>query len=194
LSRESAKCTFNRESRLIFDRCSFFPSALLSDSLPNSAKVPVLKQHDITETITTHTPTSPASLKPTKPTIDHLTDNVGLPTFGFTIIEPLKNPAPLLTYLATKKKYKPIALKVKPVIGELPDKFRIIWNIIGNPLQDLPILLTKPPTFTPTGCYMQECKDLFDKLNPGFLLPAERDLLHYFMMIHNDGFAWETSE
>jgi hypothetical protein len=98
---------------------------------------------------------------------------VGLSGFRFTIAEPLKTLALLLTYLATKKKYKPVALKVKPVIRELPDTFRIIWNIIGNPLQNLPILLTKALTFTPTGCYTQECKDLFDKLNPGFSLPAE---------------------
>src|ERR1700678_4314155 len=70
--------------------------------------------------------------------------------------------------LATKKKYKPVALKVKPVIGELPDKFRIIRQIISDPLQNLPILLTNPPPFTPTGQYTQERKDLFDKLNPGF--------------------------
>ena len=96
--------------------------------------------------------------------------------------------------LAVKKKYKPVALKVKPVIGELPDKFRIIRQIIGDPLQNLPVLPTNPPPFTPTGRYTQERKDLFDKLNPGFLLPAERDLMHYFMMAHEDGFAWETSE
>jgi hypothetical protein len=194
LSRESAKRTFNRESGLIFNRRNFFSSALPSDSPQNSAKLPVLKQHDIIETITTNTPTSPASLKPPKPIIDHLTDNVGLSTFGFTIIETPKNPSPLLIYLATKKKYKPITLKVKPVIGELLDKLRIIQNTIGDPLQDLLILLTKPPTFTLTGCYTQEHKDLFDKLNPGFLLPAERDLLHYFMMIHNNRFAWEILE
>ena len=96
--------------------------------------------------------------------------------------------------LTTKKKYKPVALKVKPHIGTLPDKFRIIRNIIGDPLADLPILPTRPPTFTPTGRYTQERKELFDKINAGFLLPAERDLLHYFMMVHNQGFAWETSE
>jgi hypothetical protein len=173
LSGESAKCTFNRESRLIFNRCNFFPSALLSDSLKNSAKVPVLEQHDITETITTNTLTSLASLRPLKPTIDRVIDNVGLPAFRFTMVEPPKHPAPLPTYFATKKKYKPITLKVKPVIGESLDKFRIIWNIISDPLQDLPILLTKPLTFTPTGHYMQECKNLFDKLNSGFLLPSE---------------------
>ena len=101
---------------------------------------------------------------------------------------------PMFMKLATKKKYKPVALKVKPVIGELPAKFRIIRQIIGDPLLNLPILPTNPPPFTPTGRYTQERKDLFDKLNPGFLLPAERDLMHYFMMAHQDGFAWETSE
>jgi hypothetical protein len=40
---------------------------------------------------------------------------------------------PITTYIAAKKKYKPVHLKVKPVIGELPDKFRIIRNIISNP-------------------------------------------------------------
>ena len=33
--------------------------------------------------------------------------------------------------LNSKKKYKPVACKIKPVIGELPDKFRIVRNIIG---------------------------------------------------------------
>ena len=101
---------------------------------------------------------------------------------------------PILLKISTKKKYKPVALKVKPVIGELPDKFRIIRQIIGDPLQNLPVLPTNPPPFTPTGRYTQERKDLFDKLNPGFLRPAERALMHYFMMVHEDGFAWETSE
>jgi hypothetical protein len=52
---------------------------------------------------------------------------------------------PITTYIAAKKKYKPVHLKVKPVIGELPDKFRIIRNIIGDPLKDLLTLPTSPP-------------------------------------------------
>lgn len=96
--------------------------------------------------------------------------------------------------LKTKKKYKPVALKVRPVIGELPDKFRIIRNIIGDPLEHLPILSPTPPPFSPVGRYTQERKDIFDKLNPGFLLPAERDLIHHFMMLHQDAFAWDDSE
>jgi hypothetical protein len=47
--------------------------------------------------------------------------------------------------LTTKKKYKPVALKVKPVLGELPEKFRIIRNIIGDPLEHIPVLTPNPP-------------------------------------------------
>jgi hypothetical protein len=56
------------------------------------------------------------------------------------------------------------------------------------------MLSTDPPQFKPTGHYTKECKDKFDTLNDGFLWPSERHLLHYFMMIHNDAFSWETSE
>ena len=94
----------------------------------------------------------------------------------------------------TKKKYKPVALKVRPVLGELPDKFRIIRNIIGDPLKDLPILDPNPPLFKPCGRYTQERKELFDKNNAGFLLPAERELLHDFMRLHQDAFAWNDTE
>jgi hypothetical protein len=99
----------------------------------------------------------------------------------------------IATYIAAKEKYKPVHLKVKPVIGELPDKFRIIRNIIGNPLKDLLTLPMNPLQFKPTGFYTKECKNKFDTLNNGFLWPSERHL-HYFMMIHNDTFTWETSE
>jgi hypothetical protein len=101
---------------------------------------------------------------------------------------------PITTYIAAKKKYKPVHLKVKPVIRKLPDKFRIIRNIIGDPLKDLPTLPTDPLRSKPTGCYTKEPKDKFDTLNDSFIWPSERHLLHYFMMIHNDAFAWETSE
>src|SRR5271155_3474355 len=101
---------------------------------------------------------------------------------------------PIFMNLNGKKKYKPVARKIKPFIGELPDKFRIIHNIIGDPLEHLPILPTRPPPFSPKGRYTQERKELFDKLNPGFLLPAEHELMHYFMTVLEDCFAWETAE
>ena len=94
----------------------------------------------------------------------------------------------------TKKKYKPVALKVRPVLTDLPDKFRIIRNITGDPLADIPILDPNPAEFVPYGRYTLERKDLFDKNNPGFLLDDERKLLHHFMMLHQDAFAWNDSE
>src|SRR5271168_4734414 len=71
-------------------------------------------------------------------------------------------------HLSTKMKYKPVALKVKPHIGTLPDKFRIIRRIIGDPLKDLPTLPTNPLIFTTTGQYTEERKELFNKSTPVF--------------------------
>jgi hypothetical protein len=46
-----------------------------------------------------------------------------------------------------------IAKKVHPVIGELPEKFHIEHKIIGNPLDNLPILNPNPPPFIPSDRY-----------------------------------------
>jgi hypothetical protein len=97
-------------------------------------------------------------------------------------------------YISAKKKYKPVARKVKPVLEDLPAKFRIIREIIGDPLANMPVLNPRPPPFTPTGRYTRERMEQFDKDNPHFLLPEERALLHHFMMLHNEGFAWDNSE
>ena len=77
------------------------------------------------------------------------------------------NPIPI--YISAKKKYKPVYLKFKPVIGELPDKFRIIRDIIGDPLKDLLIFPINHPEFKATRCYTKEWRDKFDEAHPGFL-------------------------
>jgi hypothetical protein len=56
-------------------------------------------------------------------------------------------------FLSTKEKYKPIAKKVRPVIGELPEKFCIKCKIIGNPPDDLPVLYPNSPPFITTNLY-----------------------------------------
>lgn len=33
------------------------------------------------------------------------------------------------------KKYKPVAQKIRAVLADLPEKFRIVQNIVGDPLQ-----------------------------------------------------------
>lgn len=96
--------------------------------------------------------------------------------------------------ISAKKKYKPVARKVKPVLEDLPAKFRIILDIKGDPLASLPVLNPHPIPFTPTGRYTQDRKEQFDKDNSHFLLPDERALLHNFMMLHNKAFAWDNSE
>ena len=86
-----------------------------------------------------------------KQTLNHLMERVCYsdfsPAFGYTMVNQPTFPDPpmKLIHLVTKKKYKPVALRTKPVIRELPDKFQIIWNIKGDPLQDLPVLLTSVP-------------------------------------------------
>ena len=93
------------------------------------------------------------------------------------------------------KKYKPVAQKIRPVYQDLPEKFRIIRDIKGNPLDTLPKLNRQPPDFVPTGRYTAERKEQFDKVHGGeFLWPEERKLLHHFMMENNEAFAWDDSE
>src|SRR5271169_6392211 len=92
-------------------------------------------------------------------------------------------------------KYKPVALKTKPVIGELPAEYRIKREIIGDPLADMPTLSPTPPDFEPTGRYTQERKEKMDEAHKeGFLWAEERKLLHHFMMLQNFGFAWDDTE
>ena len=94
-----------------------------------------------------------------------------------------------------KKKYKPVARKVRPVITEIPERFRIVRDIKGDPLAGLPTLNPRPPPFAPCGRYTQERRDNFDAFHkPGFLWDEERALLHHFMVLHQDGFAWNDSE
>lgn len=86
-------------------------------------------------------------------------------------------------------------LKVHPIVAGMDKRFRIVREIKGEPLGTLPMLPTTPPKFKPTGRYTQERKDAFDKVHDGdFLERSECDLLHHFVSIHNDGFAWNDAE
>lgn len=98
-------------------------------------------------------------------------------------------------FAASKKRYKPVAKRTKPVLATLPEKFRILRNIAGDPLKDIPILNPIPPAFVPTGRYTQDCRDALDKRHSeDFLWPAERDLMHHFMCLQEQAFAWDDSE
>ncbi|KAG5730113.1 hypothetical protein E4T56_gene1873 [Termitomyces sp. T112] len=68
------------------------------------------------------------------------------------------------------KKYKPVARKVKPVLGTSPEEFRIARCITGDPLADMPQLDPNPPDFKPTGRYTAECKEIIDQAHGGGFL------------------------
>ena len=81
-----------------------------------------------------------------EPALPHTHDIPTPNTLTFLAEEDLEQ-QPIEQYIAytAKKKYKPVALKVKLVICELPDKFCILQNITGDLLKDLPVLDTDPP-------------------------------------------------
>ena len=109
-------------------------------------------------------------------------------------LEQVKQKAAPVQVLASKK-YKPVALKVKPHLGTLPDEFRIVRNIVGDPLEGMPVLNPNPPKFQPTGRYTEERREQVQKDHTGnFLWPQERDLIDDLMCKQNEGFAWEESE
>ncbi|KAF8165796.1 hypothetical protein B0H34DRAFT_794142 [Crassisporium funariophilum] len=119
----------------------------------------------------------PKSQTRTHRTSDRLSE---LPTFA----------SPFVPSFLAKKKYKPVAKKIRPVFTGVDKKLRIICNIKGDPLATLPTLPTHPPPFKPYGRYTRERYEEFDKANNfGFLWQAERDLLHHFVTLHQDGFA-----
>ena len=69
-------------------------------------------------------------------------------------------------------------------------------NITGDPLAHMPFIdYSHIPDFTPTGRYTEErMRALDERHNEDFLLPEERKLLHHFMCLHNQAFAWTDSE
>lgn len=92
-------------------------------------------------------------------------------------------------------KYKPVALKVRPVKATLPEEFRVERNIYGDPLEGMPELATHPPEFEPEGRYTEERKAIIDKNHPeGFLWPEERKLMHYLLRKQEKAFAWSPEE
>ena len=92
-------------------------------------------------------------------------------------------------------KYKPVALKVRPVFDALPEGYRIERNITGDPLEGMTEFSPHPKEFVPTGRYTQERKEHMDKVHGGeFLQGDERALVHNILMEFNGAFAWDDSE
>ncbi|KAF9536296.1 hypothetical protein CPC08DRAFT_652188, partial [Agrocybe pediades] len=90
--------------------------------------------------------------------------------------------------------YKKVANRVKPVATTLPEQFRIKRRIPRDPLADLPELPKHPPEFKPGKRYTQERKEKMPVNVDEFLWPEEEKLVHYIILIHEEGFAWDETE
>ena len=104
-----------------------------------------------------------------------------------------KRPEEDLAVLAGKK-YKPVALKVRPVYGTVPEEFRIERHILGDPEKDMPQLPTHPPEFTPTGRYTAERREQSHKLHGDVLNREEYKVFDWLMCVHNKTFAWNDEQ
>ena len=94
-----------------------------------------------------------------------------------------------------KRKYKPVAMKTKPVASQVSKDFRIKRHILGNPLVTIPSLDPNPPPFILTSCFNNKCKVIFVKEhNTGFLTQAELNVLVNLIAKQDTTFAWEDSE
>jgi len=110
-------------------------------------------------------------------------------------VDNITEPEEIADAVCFVKKYKLVALKVKPVLGTLPERFRIIQDIRGNSLKDLPILPGRPPDFIPKGKYTAERKEKLNMTHGSeFLWPEERKLMHWMIAEQNHAFAWEDLE
>lgn len=93
-----------------------------------------------------------------------------------------------------KRKYKPVAKKVRPVMEALPAKFRIVRKVPSDPMIGLPKLPTEPPDFVPTAHMTAERMAGFGLDKNEFLWPEERKLMEWILSVHQEVFTWTESE
>src|ERR1700730_9478298 len=175
----------------------------LEESIEDDGYVAFIVQHDSRTaevTVESYTPihvddSSPNSLD------DHFADiylsACDSDTISCNLLSTGATPPTVEEFVSTyvTRKYKPVAKKVKSVVTQSPEKFRVVREIKGDPLENMPVLSPIPPPFTPKGRYTEERKAIIDTAHPeGFLWPAERDLMHHFMAEQNEGFAWSDAE
>jgi hypothetical protein len=92
------------------------------------------------------------------------------------------------------RKYKPVAKRTHPRKTTLPEEFHIVRRPHPNPLDNIPVLPTRPPLFRPGLHYTQEWYEATDVDPDNFLWPEERKLVHETIRLQEDAFAWEETE
>jgi hypothetical protein len=92
------------------------------------------------------------------------------------------------------RKYRKVEDRIQPLATQLPEEFCIICNIIGDPLENMPILPTHPPDFVPSLRYTQEWYEKL-QLNPdSFLRPEEEKLAHHLGTKQKECLSWIEEE
>jgi hypothetical protein len=93
-----------------------------------------------------------------------------------------------------KRKYRKAEDRIQPIAMQLPEEFRIICNIIGDPLENMPVLPMHPPNFVPGLQYTQEQYEKL-QLNPNsFLWPEEEKLTHHLIKEQEECLPWIEEE
>ncbi len=94
----------------------------------------------------------------------------------------------------TKKKYKPVAKKVRPIGTTMPNEFRIVRRIPSDPLIGMRDMPTRPPEWEPSPYITRERLDGFKIGEGDFLWPEEVKLVKWIIMQHEKVFAWKEAE
>jgi hypothetical protein len=55
-----------------------------------------------------------------------------------------------------KRNYRNAEDRIQPIVTQLPEEFHIVHNIIGDPLENMPVLPMHPPNSVPGLQYTQE--------------------------------------
>ena len=91
-------------------------------------------------------------------------------------------------------KYKRVANKVRPVETMLPEEYRIQRQKHPDPFATIPELLHTPPEFVGGKRYTRERYEANDVDPTGFIWDGEKKIVHHFLQIHEDAFAWDETE
>ena len=83
-----------------------------------------------------------------------------------------------LKYEIYSKKYKPVGVKVKPVLTELPKEYQIVREIKGDALEGMPEVRIDPPPYEPGVRYGPEQYAIVQGKHEKFLLQEEMRIVH----------------
>jgi hypothetical protein len=80
--------------------------------------------------------------------------------------------------------YKPVTKKVRTMPTAMPAEYRVVHQLLADPLAGLPSLPSRPPEFCPGMRYIRERADKLD-LNPTkWLWPEELKLVQWLVRAH----------